>query len=780
METTHSTHALFAEGILPGWGAVLIFVGAVAFVLWQYRREFPVRRSGLTVWVLPGLRIGIVGLLCWLLAQPVMRRIEAQPRKPVMLIVNDDGASMQTRVDFGNVARKIDLLASLEGEQPAGRDARASRLARELGELRSRLETTAGAVRGQLDKLEMGLPVGAELSRRLLGFVDELQRLLDRLPLEGLPEISAKQPDALREELAAAQRERNVLTGHLQVLLDDGPLVAREAAEHPDLLETYSARLRESLEAVNQLRERAYGVQEALDGATLSPEVLRRYGERTLSRGEIAAMSAKRLALRHAREFDVVQVSSGGLPAAMTSAFQHYLASPLDAVIMVTDATRRPAEAATLPVPVYSVLIGEAGVEPDDLALLVLEAPPLAVAGSSVRVRALVKRELPEGVAGFLSLRVGEEEVERVPLEAGMRGVQRLETEVTLTEPGARVITGVVVADRGGDAFVGNESLSASVHVLAATGRVKLVGSRLDDSFASWHSILRAQPALQVGPLLAADDLAEMKIGTGGNEFPGTAEAWEDVALAVLIGDIPAVLREATDDAPLVGLRKAIEEAGLPVLVHDTGGRDSWSAWLGIESTPGGTGLRLHPVGEWRPLHRLDVDRDASLAAWQALPKVSGRFLTSDGEGLIATADGVVAATLFRGKGRVTWLGMESLTALRTRRSQGAVNRLAAGLVVQALAAAPESEVRQVWDRLADFHLAPQVEPLRELAAESGGEVVEIEQLDSWRVPELDGPAATRVLVASWSLWHGWWPLMLVLLLGGAEYLLRRRAGRVM
>ena len=34
--------------------------------------------------------------------------------------------------------------------------------------------------------------------------------------------------------------------------------------------------------------------------------------------------------------------------------------------------------------------------------------------------------------------------------------------------------------------------------------------------------------------------------------------------------------------------------------------------------------------------------------------------------------------------------------------------------------------------------------------------------------------------VETWALWEGWWPLGLILLFASAEYLLRRKAGRVM
>jgi hypothetical protein len=34
--------------------------------------------------------------------------------------------------------------------------------------------------------------------------------------------------------------------------------------------------------------------------------------------------------------------------------------------------------------------------------------------------------------------------------------------------------------------------------------------------------------------------------------------------------------------------------------------------------------------------------------------------------------------------------------------------------------------------------------------------------------------------VETLSLWEGWWPLGLILLFASAEYLLRRKAGRVM
>jgi len=80
----------------------------------------------------------------------------------------------------------------------------------------------------------------------------------------------------------------------------------------------------------------------------------------------------------------------------------------------------------------------------------------------------------------------------------------------------------------------------------------------------------------------------------------------------------------------------------------------------------------------------------------------------------------------------------------------------------------------------ADFQLTPHAEPLERISRRAGGRHVRLEQLGA--VPPMDPKPVgqRRRRVSSYPLWKGWWPLAVLLVLVTTEYLLRRRAGRVM
>ena len=78
-----------------------------------------------------------------------------------------------------------------------------------------------------------------------------------------------------------------------------------------------------------------------------------------------------------------------------------------------------------------------------------------------------------------------------------------------------------------------------------------------------------------------------------------------------------------------------------------------------------------------------------------------------------------------------------------------------------------------------DYELTPRTAPLRRLAAITGGTFHEIHELAGWQGPQAGDPVLQED-TEHYSLWRGWWTLALLLVLVSAEYLLRRRAGRVM
>ena len=88
-----------------------------------------------------------------------------------------------------------------------------------------------------------------------------------------------------------------------------------------------------------------------------------------------------------------------------------------------------------------------------------------------------------------------------------------------------------------------------------------------------------------------------------------------------------------------------------------------------------------------------------------------------------------------------------------------------------------ERTVRHLLTRQ-DFQLAPHAAPLEKLAKETGGRHRDLLSMTDVLPPGLQGTprsSATRL-----PLWPGPWSLAVILVLVSAEYLLRRRAGKVM
>ena len=78
-----------------------------------------------------------------------------------------------------------------------------------------------------------------------------------------------------------------------------------------------------------------------------------------------------------------------------------------------------------------------------------------------------------------------------------------------------------------------------------------------------------------------------------------------------------------------------------------------------------------------------------------------------------------------------------------------------------------------------DFELSAHAEPVRRIARAGGGRFADLVEFPSL-VSSLDLSPASRSKVETYRLWIGWWPIVLMVLLVSAEYLLRRKAGRVM
>jgi len=87
--------------------------------------------------------------------------------------------------------------------------------------------------------------------------------------------------------------------------------------------------------------------------------------------------------------------------------------------------------------------------------------------------------------------------------------------------------------------------------------------------------------------------------------------------------------------------------------------------------------------------------------------------------------------------------------------------------------------IRRLKDA-AEFDLTARSAPLLELTRLTGGTLHSL--VDLSRVPAAVGQSAPVEFrrERAFRLWDGWWPLALLLALVSTEYLLRRRAGRVM
>jgi hypothetical protein len=91
-------------------------------------------------------------------------------------------------------------------------------------------------------------------------------------------------------------------------------------------------------------------------------------------------------------------------------------------------------------------------------------------------------------------------------------------------------------------------------------------------------------------------------------------------------------------------------------------------------------------------------------------------------------------------------------------------------------------EVKQLRDA-ADFELTPRAAPLKQIASATHGEfhsIADLPKLWSARRKSSGHDQHERVSAARCRLWSGPWSLVALLGMASAEYLLRRRAGRVM
>jgi hypothetical protein len=495
---------------------------------------------------------------------------------------------------------------------------------------------------------------------------------------------------------------------------------------------------------------------------------------------------------------------------------------------------------ARLRIPVGTILIGADGVEPADAGLLAVEAPRVALAGDSITLRCLVKNLLAAAPAPKLVITNGKAPVAARELAVTKNGYDTVEFSWTPAAAG-RTQLSFRIESAQPDAYPGNESSAAVVDVIASKARVLIVSDRLTGDFAAVWQILSSMPAVDAHVIVAAPGLSKFRVGSDAGEFPATVADFKSLSMIALIGDVPenagAETISALKQAIEAGLRVWVQT---PAADRST---RSWDAALGIESKPIIGRQYIEPIDDlWLDLYQLGRETGESAAAWKALAPSAGLSeIVTPGIGLLTAAGRPVLTLLPRKAGAAIVSGISDFTALRGAANGAAINRLLAqtltiaiapigepgqpsgaglfppqpisgknlfilgeasnikGLVAagaRTLAGAKEYRVTDsqtvelqlsgaALDRAVrtlvsqrDFQLAAHDAPLAKIAAETGGRHCDLFSAMDAVPPGLSGTprtSATRI-----ALWPGPWSLIVILALVSAEYLLRRRAGKVM
>jgi hypothetical protein len=496
---------------------------------------------------------------------------------------------------------------------------------------------------------------------------------------------------------------------------------------------------------------------------------------------------------------------------------------------------------ARLKIPVHTILIGADGEEPADAGLIAVEAPRIALIGDAITLRCLVKNLVVATPPPKLIVTSGKDQIATRDLSVNKDGYDVIEFSWRPTVAG-RIQLVFRIESAQADAYPGNETSAAVVDVISNKARVLIVSDRLTSDFAAVSQILSSNPAVDAHTILAVPGLSKFRAGSSSDEFPSAIEDFKALSAVILIGDVPEgagaeqiqALRQAIDS----GLRVWIQ---VPLANRST---KSWASALGIETRPMNGRGSISPVDDlWLDLYELGRDSEESAARWKALSTAAKLSeIVTPGIGLLK-ADGRPVLTLIpRKAGSIQACGVGDFAALRGPANGASVNRLLAEsltLTLRPIGEPPSTDAglfppqpvlgKNVFvigdgsnikgvealdpqvgkfdggkifrvtdsqeigvhfgsasiDRIVrpllsqrDFQLAAHDAPLAQIAAATGGRHGNLFSAMDVLPPGLSGTpqsSATRI-----ALWPGSWSLVLILGLVSAEYLLRRRAGKVM
>ena len=832
------TRQLLTTGSLPGWLALLLFVALGALVCWHLHRELAGQANPRLLRILFTLRLAIVALALWLLCRPVLLVTERWREQPHLVVLTPDHPSLGVTEDFGGPHHRTDVLEAIEQRQFEGRITGASALARSLEHLATLATNAAARITRESEHLASALPPRPDFTRALpelktalLAARDDLSRRQGLLPPKLANETLTTTRDAAASRLAA-------FSSSVQAAAQEVELTQTQFGTYPELLTKLAARLTTLAAEARRLATDWHALQAALDetAAATSP-ALKAARDRALTRRAFATAAAQHLTT--ARDFQTTHLTAPTLADGLRSAARNSTRPPTallvldDATAALTPADRAAAtQLADAGIPIHTALIGADGFEPPDAGLIAVDLPGIVPVGKRINARALVKVQLARGNSARLLARTGE----TVLAQATITSNRVVELPLRFDTEGRHSVVFEIQTETP-DAQPANQTFATVIDVVAKPPRVLVISDSMSADFVLLRGVAEQLPHLRLDALLLDPQLGKLTLGGELGQFPATPEQWQSVAALVLLG------RPTTNLPPtaLANLPAALN-AGLHVLLFANAETNAWPTPLNLSIRPISPSQPLQPRPDlWLPFYSLARDESASLTRWQQLPTPTATFApTPAGIPLLTGETNAPLQLLLRGRGGIIFAGLPDLASLRADHNAASLNRLLAelleltarpwlegdsGLVLfppqpvagrkqlaafsaaltdvtgathaptpwdmQWLTPSPTNELaftagtqkfrRPIHQLLnaADFTLTAHAAPLEELSRLGHGRFAPLVDLPEL-LAALKLAPAHRHHVTSHRLWSGLWPLILLLLLVTTEYLLRRRAGRVM